>query len=116
MLGDGTKPLSVRRNPLRHEASEAGRVGSIPTIVTGWTAERSTVAFAGTDAFFKEVGNMLVLSRKERETIKIGDEILITITRVNGERVKIGIEAPKELRVIRGELQKRKTEGEDSNV
>ena len=49
---------------------------------------------------------MLVLSRKEKQTIKIGDDVTITITRVNGERVKIGIEAPKELRVIRGELEK----------
>ena len=55
---------------------------------------------------------MLVLSRKERETIKIGDDITITITRVNGERVKVGIEAPKELRVIRCELET-KTEGEE---
>ena len=48
---------------------------------------------------------MLVLSRKEKEEIHIGNDVTITILRVKGHSVRIGINAPKDIRVIRGELQ-----------
>ena len=48
---------------------------------------------------------MLVLSRKEKEEIHIGNNVTITILRVKGHSVRIGINAPKDIRVIRGELQ-----------
>ena len=54
---------------------------------------------------------MLVLSRKVGERIWIGDEISITVVRVTGGGVRIGIEAPNELPVVREEL-KRKLEAE----
>jgi carbon storage regulator CsrA len=47
---------------------------------------------------------MLVLTRKQKEVIKIGDDITITILRVKGQQVRVGIEAPREKRVARGEL------------
>jgi carbon storage regulator len=47
---------------------------------------------------------MLVLSRREQERIKLGDSITVTIIRVSGERVRIGIEAPPEVPVVRAEL------------
>jgi carbon storage regulator len=47
---------------------------------------------------------MLVLSRREQERIKLGDSIILTIIRVSGERVRIGIEAPPEVLVVRDEL------------
>lgn len=47
---------------------------------------------------------MLVLSRKENETIKIGDDIEIRILEVKGDTVRIGIEAPKSVDILRGEL------------
>ena len=47
---------------------------------------------------------MLVLSRREQERIRLGDSIVVTIIRVSGERVRIGIEAPPEVAVIRDEL------------
>lgn len=47
---------------------------------------------------------MLVLSRKEKERVKLGDEITVTIVRVAGDKVRLGIEAPKEIRVLRDEL------------
>lgn len=47
---------------------------------------------------------MLVLSRKTNETIKIGDDIELRIIEVKGETVRIGIEAPKSVDILRGEL------------
>lgn len=49
---------------------------------------------------------MLVLSRKDNETIKIGNEIEIKIIEVKGDTVRIGIEAPKNVDILRGELVK----------
>jgi len=47
---------------------------------------------------------MLVLSRKESEKIKLGDDIVLTIVRVSGDRVRLGIDAPPELLILRAEL------------
>lgn len=47
---------------------------------------------------------MLVLTRKLQEKICIGNDITVTILRVKGQQVRIGIEAPRNVRVIRGEL------------
>ena len=48
---------------------------------------------------------MLVLSRREGETLVIGGNVVITIKRVRGSRVRVGIEAPDDVRVWRGELE-----------
>ncbi len=50
---------------------------------------------------------MLVLSRKESQRISLGDEIVITILRLGGEKVRLGIEAPKDMLVLRDELERR---------
>ena len=47
---------------------------------------------------------MLVLSRKKGETIKIGDDIEITIVATANDQVKIGIQAPKNIEILRKEL------------
>ena len=47
---------------------------------------------------------MLVLTRKSNEKIRIGDEIVITVLRTKGKAVRLGIEAPSEMRVLRGEI------------
>ncbi len=47
---------------------------------------------------------MLVLSRKPGEKVFIADEITISVLSVQGNRVRLGIEAPGEYRVLRGEL------------
>ncbi|PAY19417.1 hypothetical protein CKO51_11140 [Rhodopirellula sp. SM50] len=47
---------------------------------------------------------MLVLSRKVDQQIKIGDDITVTVVRVEGNRVRIGISAPRDVRILRGEL------------
>jgi carbon storage regulator CsrA len=47
---------------------------------------------------------MLVLSRKVDQQITIGDDITLTVVRVDGNRVRIGISAPRDVRILRGEL------------
>ena len=47
---------------------------------------------------------MLVLSRKSGQELIIGDNIRITVNRVGGSRVTLGIEAPDDVRIVRGEL------------
>lgn len=47
---------------------------------------------------------MLVLSRKIGEKLIIGDNITVTINRVSGNRITLGIEAPQNVRIVRGEL------------
>ena len=47
---------------------------------------------------------MLVLSRRVGESIYIDGDIRVEIVKVNGNRVKIGIEAPDEVRILRSEL------------
>lgn len=48
---------------------------------------------------------MLVLSRKESERIKVGDSIVVTVVRVAGDKVRLGIEAPAHMIVLREELE-----------
>ena len=47
---------------------------------------------------------MLVLSRKTNETIVIRDDIVITVVEIRGDKVRLGIEAPKEVTVHRREV------------
>ncbi len=49
---------------------------------------------------------MLVLSRKQNQEIIIGDNIKITVLKMKGNTVRIGIDAPQDIAVRRGELQK----------
>lgn len=47
---------------------------------------------------------MLVLTRKLDESLQIGDDIKITVLRIKGNTIRIGIEAPRDVRVVRSEL------------
>ncbi|MBN2292991.1 MAG: carbon storage regulator [Pirellulales bacterium] len=48
---------------------------------------------------------MLVLSRKVGEKILIGDEIVVTVVRLSSGVVRIGVEAPEDLTIVREEIQ-----------
>lgn len=47
---------------------------------------------------------MLVLSRRQNERIRVGDTVVVTVVRVSGDKVRIGIEAPPHVKVLRDEL------------
>jgi carbon storage regulator CsrA len=59
---------------------------------------------------------MLVLTRKLQQQIKIGDEVVVTILRVKGNTVRVGVQAPRDVRVIRGELPKHGDQGEMTEI
>ncbi|MEO1496546.1 MAG: carbon storage regulator [Planctomycetota bacterium] len=48
---------------------------------------------------------MLVLSRKETQRIRVGDSIVVTIVKIAGDKVRVGIEAPDDVLVLRDELE-----------
>lgn len=50
---------------------------------------------------------MLVLTRSVDEEIVINGNILVKVVRIAGNQVRLGIEAPKEVRIVRGELRVR---------
>lgn len=50
---------------------------------------------------------MLVLTRKLLEKVYIGDEICVTVVRVDGGQVRLGIDAPRHVPVVRAELTPR---------
>ena len=49
--------------------------------------------------------NMLVLSRKETQRIRVGDSIVVTVVKIAGDKVRVGIEAPSAVLVLRDELE-----------
>ena len=49
---------------------------------------------------------MLVLTRKEGERIVIADEIQITVCHIGAGRVKIGVDAPPHVKIVRGEIRR----------
>jgi carbon storage regulator len=57
---------------------------------------------------------MLVLSRKTGERIHIGDNITIEVRRVAGNRVTLALDAPRSLRILRGELAQAAREFQDT--
>jgi carbon storage regulator len=48
---------------------------------------------------------MLVLTRKADEALIIGDTVVVKVLSVRGNKVSLGIEAPKDVKVLRGELE-----------
>ena len=55
---------------------------------------------------------MLILTRRSGERVMIGDEVTIVVVSVNGNHVRLGIEAPRKVSIDREELYERKRAGE----
>ena len=47
---------------------------------------------------------MLVLTRKMGECIRIGDGVTLTVIEISGQKIRLGVEAPKAVRILRSEL------------
>ena len=54
---------------------------------------------------------MLVVSRKEREAVLIGDEIVITVTQIKGKTVRISVDAPRQVSIARLDVPRRRPAG-----
>lgn len=48
---------------------------------------------------------MLVLSRKEAQRIRLGEDIVISVLKLGGDKVRLGIDAPRDMLVLRDELE-----------
>jgi carbon storage regulator len=64
----------------------------------------------------KEEGKMLVLSRKIGEKILIGNDVVVTISKVQGNRVWIGLEAPASVKILRDEIAHKEKETQPCNL
>lgn len=58
---------------------------------------------------------MLVLSRKEGEKLVIGDNIVLVVSKICGNRITLGIEAPAGVKILRGELKGQKEKGAETS-
>lgn len=47
---------------------------------------------------------MLVLSRRPTEQVRIGQEIMLTVVSIDGNKVRLGLDAPREIVIVRNEL------------
>lgn len=56
---------------------------------------------------------MLIFSRKEQQSFMIGDDIRVTVNRIAGGQVSIGIDAPRDVQVHRSEIYERIQRGDD---
>lgn len=59
---------------------------------------------------------MLVLSRKNQEKIHIGDDIVITVVEIRQDKIRIGIEAPRETPVHRSEIYEKIRDEVDRDI
>ncbi len=59
---------------------------------------------------------MLVLTRKPQQTITIGNDIKISVVKVRGNAIQLGIEAPKDVRIMRSELLDREPQPENTDL
>ena len=50
---------------------------------------------------------MLILTRREGESVRIGEDVTVTVLRVKGSQVRIGVNAPKDVAVQREEIAER---------
>src|SRR2546427_12949299 len=69
-----------------------------------WNSRRRGFGFCTSRPLAQEGASMLVLSRQRDETIMIGDDIEVTVVDIRGDKVRLGINAPREISVHRKEV------------
>src|SRR5438552_1699327 len=69
-----------------------------------WNSRRRGFGIVLPGPLAQEGASMLVLSRQRDETIMIGDDIEVTVVDIRGDKVRLGINAPKEISVHRKEV------------
>src|ERR1041385_3092296 len=69
-----------------------------------WNSRRRGFGRESLGPFAQEGASTLVLSRQRDETIMIGDDIEVTVVDIRGDKVRLGINAPKEISVHRKEV------------
>jgi len=79
------------------------RKSDIPNTLSVIFSSRQWMVFAGLDEHQRGAA-MLVLSRKKNESIIINDNIVVTVIEIRGDKVRLGIEAPKQVTVHRQEV------------
>src|SRR3989442_868038 len=96
---------SIRRDSpdsCRGRGSSPARFASHPTTGSSHSAWESVTAGLGT--LHEGYAAMLVLSRKKNESIVINNDITVTVVEIRGDKVRLGIVAPKEVPVHRQEV------------
>src|SRR6476660_3632804 len=86
---------------LRH----APCVMAMPVATRDRTSVDKARRASGCSSKEKELQVMLVLSRKVGERIHVGDNIVLEIRRIAGNRVTVALDAPRDVRILRGELE-----------
>jgi carbon storage regulator CsrA len=84
----------------------AGASPRSQAIGTGFASMPALVLGRSFYLALKEIA-MLVLTRKTNQQIRIGNDIVITVVKVRGNTIRLGIEAPQDVRVLRSELDAR---------
>ena len=85
------------------ESTILARSGKISVYAIGY--ERNEPQGCSGRALPSEFQEMLVLSRKKNESIIIDDKIVITVIEIRGDKVRLGIEAPREVAIHRSEVR-----------
>lgn len=57
---------------------------------------------------------MATISRKEQERIRVGEDIIVTVTRIRGNRVTLNVQAPKDLPIVREEPETTEERSKDA--
>ena len=102
----GDHLVARRRHP-------AKRSGSLPPEVC---PQRAATLSAELKLVSAKEAKMLVLSRKKNESIIINDDITIVVVEIRGDKVRLGVEAPKEVPVHRNEVYEaiRRNQGQNN--
>lgn len=92
-----------------------GLAGPVATVVTdeertdsaaAEAVAQDQAADAGSGTRLMEGTTMLVLSRRKGEQIVIGDDVVVEVTRIKGSVVQLAVHAPKDVRILRSELER----------